>query len=299
MERSLPSTEVPSIKSAHAMITDACRSKAKDSPYTNGAFEEAVGRIRKAYEEVTSAREENECADKTTYHLTLSVEDLRYKPNQDIALRTYIGGVRRKTDELTAEEARIVRIAARHLADYLTSEYDLTDHPICSHGEAIPDCDLPCACGHECFQHTWDTDAGAWPCGTEGCTCKNFTDDPLDILTRLDELRRLENGWFEGSGKAPSHDGLDWLEQVFGQHCPDDLPSPYLYPTAEGGVRAEWSLNSHEITLEIDLATHSVQWHAIGMDTGADESRTLNLNESKDWDWLIEQIRQMNKGKAR
>ena len=129
MERSLPNTEVPGIKSAHAMITDACRSKSKDSPYANGAFEEAVYAVRKAYTEAIKAREANNCADQTTYHLTLSVEDLRHTPNQDVAVRTYIGGVRRKTDELTKAEARNVRIAARHLAAYLTKEYSLADEP--------------------------------------------------------------------------------------------------------------------------------------------------------------------------
>jgi len=122
MERSLPNTEVPGIKSAHAMITDACRRK-------RWALSEAMAQLSKAYIDVVAARKENGCADQTTYHLTLSVEDLRHKPNQDVAVRTYIGGVRRKTDELTAEEARNVRIAAWHLAGYLTKEYSLADEP--------------------------------------------------------------------------------------------------------------------------------------------------------------------------
>ncbi len=125
MERSLPNTEVPGIKSAHVMITDACR--ARPEIYSSAAFQEAAEVIRKAYIDVIAARKENNCADQTTYHLALSVEDLRHKPNQDVAVRTYIGGVRRKTDGLTAEEARNVRIAARHLAIYLTDEYKLDD----------------------------------------------------------------------------------------------------------------------------------------------------------------------------
>lgn len=119
MERSLPNTEVPGIKSAHAMITDACRRNKRWS------LSEALGVLSKAYIDIIAARKENDCANQTTYHLTLSVEDLRHTPNQDVAVRTYIGGVRRKTDELTKEEARNVRIAARHLAGYLTKEYDL------------------------------------------------------------------------------------------------------------------------------------------------------------------------------
>ena len=123
MERSLPNTEVPGIKSAHAMITDACRRNKR------WALSEALAQLSKAYQEIIAAREANDCADKTTYHLTLSVEDLRHEPNQDVAVRTYIGGVRRKTDELTKEEALVVRHTARHLANYLTEEYKLDTSP--------------------------------------------------------------------------------------------------------------------------------------------------------------------------
>ena len=132
MERSLPNTEVPGIKSAHAMITDACRKR--PFAYVTGAFGEASEKLWKAYRDVMAARKENDCADQTTYHLALSVEDHRHKPNQDVVLRTYIGGVRRKTDELTKDEARNVRHAARHLATYLTEEYKL-DAPPESPGE--------------------------------------------------------------------------------------------------------------------------------------------------------------------
>lgn len=117
----------------------------------------------------------------------------------------------------------------------------------------------------------------------------------LDISARLNELRCLKHGWLEGSGCAPSHAGLDWLSQVFRQHYPGDLPLPYLYPTAIGGVQAEWSLKPFEITLDIDLAAHSVQWRAMNMDTSTDVSRPLNLDQAKDWGWLVDQIRQMYK----
>ena len=129
MERSLPNTEVPGIKSAHAMITDACR--AKPSIYDPAAFEDAVEELRKAYIDVMIAREKNGCADRTTFHLVLSVEDLRHEPNQETALRVYVGGVRRKTDELTTKEAVSLRHDATILASYLTGQYKLivTDLP--------------------------------------------------------------------------------------------------------------------------------------------------------------------------
>ena len=63
--------------------------------------------------------------------------------------------------------------------------------------------------------------------------------DPLDISARLDDLRLMKNGWLEGNGLAPPHEGLDWLSRAFDDHYPKNLPLPYLYPTEEGGVQAD------------------------------------------------------------
>jgi hypothetical protein len=120
--------------------------------------------------------------------------------------------------------------------------------------------------------------------------------DALDLSARLDELRPLKNGWLEGRGIAPSQEGLDWLSLAFAQHYPEDLRLPFLYPTEDGGVRAEWSLEPHEASLDISLANHTAEWHVLNMETDAEDSNTLNLNEADDWKWLIEKIQEMNGG---
>jgi hypothetical protein len=113
---------------------------------------------------------------------------------------------------------------------------------------------------------------------------------PLDIPARLDEMRLLRDGWLEGSGKGPSHEGLDWLARAFSQFYPDDLPLPFLYPTAEGAVQAEWTLGPAEITLEIDLETRRGNWHALNTETDAEAARELNLGEANDWRCLTAEI---------
>lgn len=122
--------------------------------------------------------------------------------------------------------------------------------------------------------------------------------DALDIPARLDELRYLEDGWLEGQGIAPSNVGLDWLSEAFGRHYPDDLPLPHLYPTADGGIRAEWSLGQNEISLEIDVGNRSGEWHKLSIDSDAEELRTLQLKSDNDWNWLVSQIRQLAGGAA-
>lgn len=115
--------------------------------------------------------------------------------------------------------------------------------------------------------------------------------DALDVPARLDEFRGLQDGWLDGRGRAPAHNGLDWLSQAFEQNYPYDLSLPYLYPTAEGGVQAEWSLGSQEISLEIDLLQHTGEWHNLNMTTHADEMEVLNLDDPEEWEWLVRHLR--------
>ncbi|MCY3770665.1 MAG: hypothetical protein OXG98_01380 [Gemmatimonadetes bacterium] len=119
--------------------------------------------------------------------------------------------------------------------------------------------------------------------------------DPLDIHGRLDELRCLEDGWLDGDGKAPGSDELDWLAAGFDRHYPEDLPLPYLYPTTEGGVQAEWSLSDCEISLEVNLLARRAAWHQLDLETPVDNMRELDLDSENDWAWIASEIRSMAK----
>ena len=116
---------------------------------------------------------------------------------------------------------------------------------------------------------------------------------PLDVAARLNELRAMQDGWLDGDGVAPPHVGLDWLADAFNRHYPDDLPLPYAYPTPEGGVQMEWSLGPFEISLEIDLASHSAEWFWVEIPTDAEDERMLNLDDETAWDWFAAEIRRL------
>jgi len=116
---------------------------------------------------------------------------------------------------------------------------------------------------------------------------------PLDVRARLEELHSLKNGWLEGGGLAPSHVGLDWLANALEQHFPDQLQRPYLFPTPEGGIQMEWSIEPNDATLEIDLDIHHSEWHRLNMKTDGENTKELNLDNPNDWNWLVEQIREM------
>ena len=114
--------------------------------------------------------------------------------------------------------------------------------------------------------------------------------EPLDIGARLDELRLLKDGWLEGKGKAPPAEGLDWLETACNLHYPDKTPLPHLYPTPEGGIRAEWSSDRWDLSLDIHLADKRGTWHGLDLETNSEETRELDLENDNNWKWLIEKL---------
>lgn len=117
--------------------------------------------------------------------------------------------------------------------------------------------------------------------------------DELDPGARLDEFRNLKAGWLHGKGMPLSPQGLDWLSRQFDAHYPETAPTPYLYPTAEGGVQAEWSLGTHEISLDIDLTSHQAQWHLLNLSTETEQFESINLNRTADWQQLVSRLIQL------
>ena len=115
----------------------------------------------------------------------------------------------------------------------------------------------------------------------------------LDIPSRLDELRELEDGWLEGSGQAPNNTGLDWLAHSFQSYYPPSRQLPYAYPTPEGGIQLEWSLGTKEVSIEIDLLHHFGEWHSLDLTTDRSDVKSLNLDEPSAWNWVAEQIQRL------
>ena len=120
--------------------------------------------------------------------------------------------------------------------------------------------------------------------------------EPMDIGRRLEELKGLKDGWADGLqpagdwgngfGVAPSSEGLDWLAGRLETRYAEELPPPYIYPTPEGGVSLEWSIGRNEASLEIDLTSHSGEWHCLNLGTGRSAEGVFDLDDEGDWDRL-------------
>jgi hypothetical protein len=119
--------------------------------------------------------------------------------------------------------------------------------------------------------------------------------DSLDIGLRLRELSRLQQGWLNGEGHALSQEGLLRLGKSFDASFDADLPLPFLYPTPEGGVQAEWSVGDWSVTVEIDLATFQGEYQALNLKNNACDERTLDLSDPDGWSNLNVALEQLQK----
>ena len=119
------------------------------------------------------------------------------------------------------------------------------------------------------------------------------------MKNRIEELRSLKNGWLDGKGRALSQEGLNWFADKFENNYPEDLSLPYIYPTAEGGVQAEWTLGCHEVSLDVDFDTRQGEWNDLNMETDGYKSGPINLDHQRGWDWVSGRIRKMEKKKCK
>jgi hypothetical protein len=106
---------------------------------------------------------------------------------------------------------------------------------------------------------------------------------PEQTQMRIKELKQLGDGWMNGLGKAPSTLALQWLSERLAKYFISSDCQPFLYPTVEGDFRLEWTLDTIEATLEIDLKTHTGSWHSLNMLTDLEETDIFQLSTDEAW----------------
>ncbi len=118
--------------------------------------------------------------------------------------------------------------------------------------------------------------------------------DKLDISERLHELGQLEKGWHDGRGNPLDETGLSWLEESFLNNYDDaGLPLPWLYPTIEGNVQAEWTIGDWEVSLEVRLNDKHGEYQAVNMDSGQQVDEEFDLTKAESWKSLNDRLLEM------
>ena len=117
--------------------------------------------------------------------------------------------------------------------------------------------------------------------------------DPLDIVVRIDELRSLKPGWLDGKGKSLDQSQLVWVVETFKNFYPDDARLPYLFPTPDGNLLAEWSLEQNSVSLEIDLSDRWAEWHVLNFFTHVEETKQYDLGTADSWKSIADAVKGM------
>jgi hypothetical protein len=123
--------------------------------------------------------------------------------------------------------------------------------------------------------------------------------EPLDIHARLEELRNLKQGWFDGEGAAFDPQQVDWLENSVRDHYVSGLPLPHIYPSPDGQIVFEWMINSRSASLEIDPGDTSGYWHVLDLTRRSDSTdEDLELGNAAGWKRLAELLASIREGEA-
>ena len=100
-----------------------------------------------------------------------------------------------------------------------------------------------------------------------------------DIGALFGKLERLQDGWFDGSGKAPDKKGLGKFASLMALFFPDNIPLPAIVPTPEGNLLLEWQGRGAP-SVDVELATMQAYFHAFD-ENGGDIERDFLLSNTK------------------
>jgi hypothetical protein len=111
------------------------------------------------------------------------------------------------------------------------------------------------------------------------------------LAAQVEELAALEDGWFEGQGKAPDKERLAWVTDRLVATFPETLPFPLVGPTPEGGLFLEWIHGAQRVSAELLLPNNVCELQATNTSTEASEDAQLVLDEGESWNALYEFVR--------
>lgn len=114
-----------------------------------------------------------------------------------------------------------------------------------------------------------------------------------ELRNRLNQLRTLPDGWLDGDGQSISAGLLARVEgHVWRLIEIAKVDRPYLYPTPEGGVLAEWDLRDGR--MEIDFQPDGVVIGGAGWGSIDTEQAWLIFDANVIANWIGDVVRQSN-----
>ena len=93
---------------------------------------------------------------------------------------------------------------------------------------------------------------------------------PTDLETRGESLLRLADGWNGPESKAPDRWTVLLVVLLLRELVAEGYPTPFLYPTEAGGVRAEWptAKQPRDVSVDFDRVEVGAYYYVLDMTTG-------------------------------
>lgn len=87
----------------------------------------------------------------------------------------------------------------------------------------------------------------------------------MPLISRFDEISKLEKGWHDGGGEPLNANALGDFANTLIDHFPDSLPLPHVFPTPDGDLSLEWEAVG-DPTVLVDFIEKKAYFHAFDKD---------------------------------
>jgi hypothetical protein len=112
----------------------------------------------------------------------------------------------------------------------------------------------------------------------------------LVLVSKIDALSSLADGWLEGNGIAPSIANTTWLTDEVTKYFPEALEYPSVVPTEDGHVVFEWIRPQARIELEVNFGAQKLELYATNLTTNQFTEESFSTS---DWDAAFSKIERL------
>jgi hypothetical protein len=107
------------------------------------------------------------------------------------------------------------------------------------------------------------------------------------LVSAIDDLSNLKDGWLEGRGVAPDRLKLERLSDDLVEVFPPGIDYPAVVPTEDGNVSLEWIKPAARVELEVNFAENRLELYATDIETDTFVEKSFDM---ADWSGAFGQV---------
>lgn len=99
------------------------------------------------------------------------------------------------------------------------------------------------------------------------------------LVSSIDKLSTLTDGWLDGVGVAPKGDDLNWLTNEVSKSFPESLEYPSVAPSDDGNVIFEWIRLHARTELEVNFAAKKIELYSTNIKSDDFVEQVFEINQ--------------------